>query len=250
MTISLLTFFSMAGGVLVGVLVRRMLPAHHLSDDSKDVVKTVAGMLATLIALIIGLLVTAAKETFDAANAGITGAGAKIIMVDRLLARYGADADGARQQLRESVAAGIERIWPSKSAQRADLHTIENATSMEDFYDTLRKLTPQDDSQRYLHGQALQLAGEMMQTRWMLIEQSQNHLPTMLLGVLIAWLAILFLSFGLLTPQNTTAISSLVIGGVSIAVAIFLILELNRPLEGTIKVSSAPLQKALVLIGK
>ena len=127
---------------------------------------------------------------------------------------------------------------------------VLDATGMEDFYDKIRGLSPQDDSQRYLQSQAQQLVFELMQSRWMLIEQSQNRLPTMLLVVLITWLTILFVSFSLLAPHNTTAITALIVCGVSISIAIFLILELNRPLEGIIKVSSAPLQKALALIGK
>lgn len=240
----------MCGGVMIGSLVRRLLPEHHVRDDSKDVVKTAAGMMATLIALVIGLLVSAAKDTFDATSAGITAGGAKIIMVDRILSRYGPEANGAREQLRLAVTSGVERVWPTDRAKRLDVKAAEAATGMEDFYDQIRGLAPQNDSQRYLQSQALQLGADLVQSRLMLIEQSQNRLPTPLLIVLIAWLTILFLSFGLLAPQNTTALTALLVCGISISVAIFLILELNRPLEGVIKVSNAPFQKALALIGK
>ncbi len=148
------------------------------------------------------------------------------------------------------MAAGLERFSTTEHGAESAVRGAETATGMEDFFDDVRALAPKDDAQRYLQGQAVQIASDLAQSRWMLIEQSQNSLPTMFLVVLIAWLTVLFIAFGLLTPPNPTAIFSLLICGISIAVAIFLILELNRPLEGSIRVSRAPLQKALALIGR
>ena len=127
---------------------------------------------------------------------------------------------------------------------------MESETAMADVYNKIRELSPQHDSQKYLQSQALQLSADMMQSRWMLIEQSQTKLPRVFLVVLTFWLTILFAQFGLLAPRNRTAMSALLICAISMSGAIFLILELNKPLEGTIKVSSAPLHKALLLIGK
>jgi Protein of unknown function (DUF4239) len=240
----------MLTGMLLGLVLRNRLPEHHTRDDSRDVMKTAAGMMATLVALIIGLLVSSAKNSFDTANASITQGGAKVITLDRILSRYGPEAEGARDHLRRSVVSGVERIWPADNARRADLAGVEQSTGMEDVYDKIRELSPHNDSQQYLKAQALQLGVDLMQSRWMLIEQSQNSLPTVFLVVLVFWLAVLFVSFGLLAPRNATAISALFICALSMSGAIFLILELNRPLEGTIKVSSGPLQKAISLIGK
>ena len=240
----------MLGGMLLGLLFGYLLPSHHTRDESKDVMKTAAGMMATLVALVIGLLVSSAKSSFDTTNASITQGGAKVITLDRILSRYGPEAKGVRDDLRTSVAAGVERIWPSETTRGADIAGVERATGMEDVYDGVRELAPQNESQQYLKSQALQLSADLMQSRWMLIEQSQNTLPTVFLVVLVFWLAVLFVSLGLLTPRNPTAISALFICALSMSGAVFLIMELNRPLEGTIKVSSAPLQKALSVIDK
>src|SRR5215471_21824028 len=102
--VGLISFASISMGLLVGLLLQNILPAHHLDADSKDAVKIGAGMLATLTALVLGLLVSSAKSSFDAVNTAIASGGAKIIMLDRTLAKYGAEAQGTRQQLRESVA--------------------------------------------------------------------------------------------------------------------------------------------------
>jgi hypothetical protein len=121
---------------------------------------------------------------------------------------------------------------------------------MADVYNKIREHSPKNESQKYLQSQVLQLSADMMQSRWMLIEQSQTNLPRIFLVVLTFWLTVLFTQFGLLAPRNLTAMSALFICGISMSGVIFLILELNQPLEGTIKVSSAPLHKALSLIGK
>ena len=240
----------MFGGLLLGLLLRQLLPEHHTKDDSKDIMKTAAGMMATLVALIIGLLVSSAKSAFDQTSASITQGGAKIITLDHILSRYGPAANGAREQLKDVVASGIERVWPTDGAHKVDLAAAAKTAGMEDVYDKIRELTPKDESQQYLKSQALQLGADLMQSRWMLVEQSQNQLPPVFLGVLTFWLTVLFTAFGMLAPRNLTAISGLSICALSMAGAILLILELNRPLEGAIKASSAPLQKALSFIGK
>jgi len=240
----------MIGGMLLGSYLRIVLPDQHTQADSKDILMTSAGMMATLIALIIGLLVTSGKGAYDGTNSSITQGGAKIITLDYYLSHYGPEAKEARELLRQSTASGINRIWPDESKQGADLAKMEAATGTADVYNKICELSPQNDAQKYLQSQALQIAADMMQSRWMLIEQSQTKLPRIFLVVLTFWLTVLFTQFGLLAPRNLTAISALLICAISLSGAIFLILELNDPLEGRIKVSSAPLYKALSLIGK
>jgi hypothetical protein len=240
----------MLSGMMLGSYLRLVLPDDHTQADSKDILMTSAGMMATLIALIIGLLVTSAKGTYDDTTSSITQGGAKIITLDYYLSRYGPEAKEVRELLRQATASGIERIWPDESAQGADLTKMETATGMAEVYTKIRELSPQNDSQKYLQTQALQIGDYMMQSRWMLIEQSQTNLPRIFLVVLTFWLTVLFAQFGLLAPRNLTAKTALFVCALSVSGAIYLILELNNPLEGTIKVSSAPLHKALSLIGK
>jgi hypothetical protein len=248
--IALIIFAFMFGGILLGSTLRVILPDNHTQADSKDILMTSAGMMATLIALIIGLLVTSAKGTYDDTTFSITQTGAKIITLDYYLSRYGSEAKEVRKLLPQAIASGIERVWPNKSKHGADMEKMESETEMADVYDKIRELSPKNDSQKYLQTQALQLIDDIMQSRWMVIEQSQTNLPRAFIMILTFWLTVLFAQFGLLAPRNWTAMSALFICAISMSGAIFLILELNQPLEGTIKVSSAPLHKALLLIGK
>ena len=225
-------------GMALGSYLRLVLPDDHTKADSKDILMTSAGMMATLIALIIGLLVTSAKGNYDNTTLGITQTGAKIITIDYYLSNYGPDAKVERELVRQATASAIERVWPNESTQGADLTKMEAATGMADVYSKIRELSPQNDSQKYLQAQALQISADMMQSRWMLIEQSQTNLPRIFLVVLTFWLTVLFAQFGLLAPRNRTAKSALFICSLSMSCAIYIILELNNPLEGTIKVSS------------
>jgi hypothetical protein len=241
---------SISAGSLLGMGLQRLLPSHHLGKETQDVVKLSAGTIATLTALVLGLLVSSAKSSFDATNTGIVQGSAKIILLDSALARYGPETTPARELLKHNIAATIEALWPTEKTGVPPLTPLERAKGMEAVQDELRKLTPQSDAQRQMLAQAQQIAGDLIQTRWLLIEESQNELPAALLIVLVFWLILLFVSFGLFAPPNATAISVLFVGACAISAAIFLVLELNRPLEGIAKVSSAPLRNALQHLGR
>lgn len=249
-TLSLIFAACIFGSALLGMFVRSRLPDHHLQDDSKDAVKLGAGMIATLSALVLGLLVNSAKGSFETMSAGMVQAGAKIVLLDRMLAQYGPESGPIREELRRNVAAGIEMFWPEGAIDGPGMAAWESVMGMERIQEKLRALGPHSDAQRALLAQVQQIAGELLLARWVFIEQVQNSLPMPFLAILLFWLALLYASFGLLAPRNATVIAVLFLGAVSLATAVFLILEMNRPLDGVIKVSGAPMQKALDHLGK
>src|SRR4051812_3733121 len=138
------------GGAVLGLLISRWLPEGHLRDNSRDTVKVVTGMIATLAALVLGLLISSAKNSFDAVDTAITQSGAKIILLDRALASYGPETKDVREQLRNTVVAGMEMFWPGEKAEGSGLAGFERTTAMEDLQAKLRKLTPTTDTQRQL----------------------------------------------------------------------------------------------------
>jgi hypothetical protein len=250
LTIGFISAGCIFGGVLLGMLLQKVLPEHHLDTASKDTVKVGAGMLATLTALVLGLLVSSAKGSFDAANAGFVQTGAKIILLDHVLADYGPETKEVREQLRYTVASVIQRIWPAEKGGSGGLRAMETLDRPKSLQAKLRELTPKDDRQKSLLAQASQISSDVLQTRLLLVEQQQNELPLIFLVLLIFWLTGLFISFGLFAPRNGTVLAVLLICALSVSSAIFLVLEMNRPLDGFIKVSNAPLRKAVELIGK
>ena len=248
--IALISAACIFGGVLLGLWLQNLLPGHHLSNDSKETIKLGAGMIATLSALVLGLLVSSAKNNFDTVNAEVTQGAAKIIQLDRALANYGPETKESRGLLRSSMSAGIQMFWPEDKTAATGMTAFERANGMELLQAKLRELTPATDSQRQLLAQAQQISGELLQFRWLLIEQTQNALPKPFLVMVLFWLTMLHMSFGLFAPRNTMVIVVLLICALSVSGAIFLILEMNHPLSGLIKVSNAPMLKALELLGQ
>ena len=249
-TIALIAFACIFGGALAGLFMQGFLPEHHLRSESKDAVKLGAGLIATMAALVLGLLVGSAKSSFDTANEGLTQGAAKVIMLDRVLARYGPETRDARDELRRSVANGVALLWPKENTASAGFKAVEGATGMERVGEKLQQLSPQTELQRSIQSQALQIGTDLQQSRWLLIEQEHNSLPIPFLVILIFWLTILNITYGLLAPRNLTVVAVLLVCAVSLAGALFLILEMNSPLEGMIKVSSAPMRNALEHLGK
>ena len=248
--VGLISVACISTGLLVGVLLQNFLPRHHLDAASKDTVKIGAGMLGTLTALVLGLLVSSSKSSFDAINTAIASAGAKMIMFDRILANYGPETNDVRHQLRQSVASTIDRVWSSKKTGPGGLRAAESGTGVDTIQTKLNELIPKNKTQEQLLAQAHQLANDVAQTRLLAIEQQQNSLPAIFLILLIFWLVVLFFSFGLFAPRNATVLAVLIFCALSVSSAIFLVLEMNRPLDGVIKASNAPLRKALELIDK
>ena len=250
MIIFLISAGCIFGGAMLGLLLSGLLPEQHLRDNSKDTVKVVTGMIATLSALVLGLLISSAKSSFDAVDTAITQTGAKIILLDRALAHYGPETKDVREQLRNTVVAGIEMFWPGEKAAGSGMAGFERANAMEMLQAKIRELTPATDMQRQLRSQAEQLSGDMLEARWLLIAQAQRTLPMTFIVVLLFWLTILHIFFGLLAPRNATVITVLLISALSVSGAILIILEMNNPLSGMIKVSSAPLRKAVEHLGQ
>lgn len=244
--ISLITLGCLGGGTLLGMWFQYLLPEHHLSKSSQDTVKLGAGMVATMSALILGLLVSSAKSSFDAMNTSIAVNGAKLIQLDHLLAQYGPETKPIRVALKQSIAERVEKIWGGGGG----IQTVEKSTAMLDLQNQLHQLSPPTDGQKAILAQAQQIITEIWQNRLLMLEQQAAPVPVVFLVLLVFWLTLLFLSFGLFAPRNATVCSVLFVCAVSVSSAIFLILEMNHPLDGYIKVSSAPMLKALELMGR
>jgi hypothetical protein len=248
LAIAVIVFACVFGGALLGMLLRAALPEHHLSTDSKDVVKLGMGLIATMAALVLGLLIASAKGSYDKQRSELTQMSTNIILLDRVLAHYGPETKEARNLLRHSVVRVLDQMWPEDSSQPAQLDPT--AAGAEPVYDKIQALAPQNEAQRSLQTRALSTAIEIAQTRWLMFEQQGSSIPMPFLVVLVFWLTIIFLSFGLLAPPNATVIATLLVCAVSVSGAIFLILQLDRPFEGLIQIPSTPLQTALAHLGR
>jgi hypothetical protein len=242
---SLIAFACVFGGAVAGMLLRSSLPPNHLSADSKETVKVGMGLVATMSALVLGLLVSSAKTFYDTQSAEVTQMSADIVFLDRLLAHYGPESTEARAALRGDVAGSFARIWPRERAHQSSAVP----TSREDLLDKIQALSPKDGRQRSLQAQALTIALGIGRTRWLMYQQLSVSVSKVLLVVMISWLTVVFFSFGLFAPRNGTAITSLFAAGLAVSGAILLILDMYSPYRGLIQISSAPLRSALANLG-
>ena len=241
--IAVLVFAIVFAGALAGVAIR--VPAHHQDAETRDVVKLVMGLVATISALVLSLLIASAHSSYDVQESEVQQLGAQIVQLDALLAHYGPEANDSRAQLRRMVELELARLWPDVRPASGAIHASTYYRPAEDLFATVGGLTPTSEAQRSNQARALQLMTSMGTTIRLLYEQSAGSLTWPFFIVLVFWLAALFLGFGLYAGRNATVIAALFVGALTVAGAIFLILEMGRPYSGMMQISSAPIRHAL-----
>lgn len=236
------------GGALVSMVIRERLPEHHMTEATEDVVQLATGVIATMSALVLGLLLASAKSSFDTVSTELRTLAADMILLDRQMAHYGPDTDDARDVLRRYAAERIDAIWPWE-ASHSVVDDPDGWRRLEDVQDRLRALTPATDAQRWLKERALEVSGDLSHTRWLLRLKMDSSIPMPFLLIVISWLTVIFASFGLFAPRNVTVIAALFVCALSVAAALFLILEMDQLFGGLIHVSSDPVRDALARLG-
>ena len=244
-TISLaaILFLFLVGVTLLGARLRRLVPAEHLSADSKDAVKLALGLVATMTAILLGLLVSSAKSSFDTARSEVMQMAAKIALLDRVLKLYGPQTADARHALRDSVAEGVRRTWPADGRRPAQLEPNEEMGDA--VYVAISRLAPHDDAQRALKTEATTLIVQLAEIRTLVRAQAVSSVSKPLLIALVIWLVVIFLGFSLLAPANATNTLALMAGAFSVACAVFIILDLDHPFAGVVRIPSEPMIRTL-----
>lgn len=245
--ISLIVFVCVFGGSLFGMFLRTVLPDHHLSDDSRKLINLGIGTIATMSALVLGLLVSSAKTFYDTQRNEVTEMSAKIVLLDRVLAHYGTEAQDARDVLRAGVVSALDRIWPQDPSRPPRL---EPAGGLEALYDKIQDLSPKNDVQRSLQARALNMAIDLGQSRMLAMQQEASSVSLPLLIVVVFSISISFMSFSLNARPNLTVLVTFFLSALSVAGVIFVILEMYTPFQGIIQVSSAPVRNALAYLGR
>ena len=232
----------------MGRTLSRRLPQDHLSADTKETVKLAMGLLATMSALLLGLLVASAKGSYDNARNEVIQMAAKVVFLNRVLTGYGPEAEQVRAHLHEAVEETAQRMRPIKTNTPVNL--APNTQAGNALYLAIQHLTPHDEMQRSLKAQATTLALDLGQLRTLLVAESISSISKPLLIVVGFWLVVIFLSFSLIAPHNATATFALIISAVSAATAIFLVLELDRPFSGLLRISNEPMLNVLSQLEK
>jgi hypothetical protein len=206
-------------------------------------------VIASLAALVLGLLVASAKSSFDAQAETVRQLSSEALVLDRMLALYGPETASSRAAIRLAGEQMLAAIWPERADQGGALTPGAGMQRMSGVYEVIAGLQPQNEAQSFAKSSALQALGSMAETRYGLLVHDTS-VPTPLLVVLTVWLVVLFTGYAFLAPRNATTMAVLLGCALCLSGAVFLILELFDPFGGLVRVSSHPLQEALALIGQ
>jgi hypothetical protein len=247
--ITLIAFACIFGGALIGMLVQRFLPSHHLTKDSLDSVKLGAGLIATMAALILGLLVSSSKGTYDRVNALVNEAAANTINLDRTLRNYGPCAEPLRQLLIDRITKIKNDIWPedAKASKKSSVAFKEESTIL-DLISRISNLDAKSPEELEMKSNAIAIASDLNRERWQVTVEATTKLPLPLVVIPVFWITFLTFIYGIFSPRNGTVTLVLLFCSLSIAGAIFLICEMSMPLDGSIKIPSQPFQTVLEMI--
>jgi hypothetical protein len=245
--ISFIVFAFIAGGAALGIFLRYALPGHHLSPDAKDVARLGTGLIGTIAALVLGLLIASAKSAYDTRSGQINQLTANVILLDNAIAKYGAEANSARESLRRTVTIMAERIWSEALLRPSAGTAYQTNEAFTELVERLDKLAADTDLRRSAKDRAVQAAADLAKTRFLLFAEAETDqsIPVPFLMVLVFWLTIIFISFSLFAQPNPIVIGCLFLFAVSAAAAIYLVLELAQPFDGLMRISNEPLRNAL-----
>lgn len=245
-TIGLIAFVAIFGGALIGIYAARALPEHHLSTESRNAISVSAAIVGTLSALVIGLMISTANSSFSTRSNEVSSIAVDIVRINRLMQRYGPEAEDARVKLQIYARAKMEELFPAFGNRSPSTETT--VRMMEVTQDSILLLAATDTRQRWLRSQALSLSDNVLQARWLLAEQRASNIPTPFLILLIFWLSLVFSSFGLFAPSNATTIAVFCLCSMAVTGGVIMVLELDSPFSGLIHVSGEPMRHALTEI--
>jgi hypothetical protein len=229
------------GGTLLGMYIGRRVP-HHLTPETRSVVTASMAVVGTMTALVIGLLISSANSSFSARNEALTRMSADVVRLDGLLRRYGPETDGIRTSLQRYTAMKTDELFGHVGEPASETEEPASTVVLYEVQDRILMLHPSDDDRRWLAAQALQIAGDLSDARWTIIQQNLSSVPLPFLALVVMWLTALFLSFGLFAPSNSTAIVSPFVCVLAISAAFKVVLDMDTPFGGPVHVSGFPLR--------
>src|SRR5215204_1433708 len=238
------------GGALFGMFLKRVLPVQHLSTDARDVIRIVMAMLATLSAVVLGLLTNSAISSFAEKEGELRAAAVQFIMLDRTLAAYGPETKDARKLLKQVLTQRINLIWPGKGGGGVSLDVLGGGAGSELVQQEILTMSPQTEKQRWLHSNALEISNTLARSRWTTLEQIGTRFPWPFLIIVVFWLAIIFTSFGLFSPRNASVIAALFFTALGPCGRGFYDPRDGTALSGVVKIPSTSLRIALDQLGR
>lgn len=241
--ISLITLFLIFMSAVAGIFIQNALPEHHLSEESKNIIKAARGVVVGLAALTLGLLIATAKGSFDTKGTELKASAAKTIVLNRLLLNFGDKSKEARDALKIVAENGI-KVIEEINKNGVDRKKV-SGLGLDLLQKKLLELPDDKPELNWLKNTALSLGNDIAISRWKIYENSSASVSPLFIAILVFWLMGIFFSLGLIAPFNTLVLTALFMAALSMTGAILLTLELDQPYGGLIQFSTDPLKIAL-----
>jgi hypothetical protein len=248
--VAVVVFAFTFAGAAIGLYLNGRLPAAHLEGDSRDVVKLVMGLIATMSALVLGLLISSAHRAHAAQEEELQHMAVNLFQLDRALERYGPEAKDAREYLHAFVRGELAKMERPEGVTAAINAPLDGQRGAAALLDRVTSLQPANETQRFVQSRALHIIGRLAEARLLLSEQARTGISWPFMVVLVFWLTFLFMGFGLFARRNATVVAALGLGALSVGGAIFLILDMYLPYRGVMHTSVEPIRNALSLMGR
>jgi hypothetical protein len=236
---------AMLAAMLTGMALRSRLPEHHTSSRSEEAVLRSVGLVVTMAALVLGFVVSSAQSYYQAVQSDLTDIAADVSRLDAVLERIGPQADGPRRLLRKALGSAVHTVWPDYRSSLPNDGPGNGLRATGQVADAILALPPGDARAAALQQQAVGLATGIEADAYRLARLQQGRSQTALLAVILSWLVIVYLGFGLVSPGTPTATVALVASAAAAAGALFLVVELSTPLSGLVHIDPSVLAGAL-----
>lgn len=257
LVLSIVVLLATLSAAAIGFLLHGAGPFADQGDEQRSAVRLAVGLMSTLTAIVLGMVTSSAKDTFDQANEMVAGLAVDTITLDKLLDSYGPETAEIRRQLLDDLRYRIDRLQSPDTYARADLEAATLVPRVEMLYASVVNLASASELQKMLQARALDMIGgrvgfgegNMAQKRWLFTVRPAS-VPSVFIVVVTIWLVLEFLCFGLFSPRRTAVFVSILVAAIVLSSAMFLLLELEDPIDGFFKVSVEPLRRAETLLNR
>jgi hypothetical protein len=236
--VPIVTFLCLIGAASAGAFANIRYPFKDLQHGTIEIVSIAANIFVVMTSLVIGLMLASAKNTFETNDRNVHALATEIILLDRNLRTLGPEAHDAREHLVEYARIALNEASILEPDPQAEAELDAAGAS-------LRAIKVSDDQKLALWNDAREMYRQVLRERWVVVDAAGGTIPAPLIGMLIIWLATVFVSLSYRAPRNAVVTTTFLCAAVLLSAALYLILEMDRPASGLIQTSNAPFQNAL-----
>ena len=250
LTFAAFVFIATFVAALLGFQLQRFVPEKYTDDATEGHVKVVLGMLSMLTTVVLGFVTAEAKNSFDNAAKIISDTAVRLVSIDRVLADFGEEAAPVRGRIKQAAKDWIAAVNSTEGDVHSDLRAVQRGDELEDLFDGIKALKPTSDALAKDQARAIDLAAGILHDRWVLTTERAASTPTVFLLVVLGWLALEFFIFGLFASHNVLVVVATFLGSLTVASAMFLVLDLEGPMTGPMRISTKTLERAVAIMGQ